>query len=73
MRCRHAYGSAVGDSVHAARRFDVAAIPYHRMPADDVLWYPAVLRGKLLKGIFGFTGTALTVHHLHEVPSLEEA
>ena len=32
--------------------------------------YPGVLAGKLLKGIFGFNGEHLVIHHLYEVESL---
>lgn len=77
--------------------FPLDAIPFERMPADDALWYPAVLwEGRNLKvqqtpppchlsacrthchsrqrcrrqGVFGFDGTRLVVHHLHDVVSL---
>jgi hypothetical protein len=42
------------------------------MPADDALWYPAVLHEKrLLKGFFGFDGETLVSHHLYDVPVSE--
>ena len=41
------------------RWFEFAAIPYSRMPDDDILWYPAALAGRHLKGFFGCAGLPL--------------
>ena len=48
--------------------FDVEAIPYDRMPADDAIWYPPFLAGKRLRGSFVFAkdGTALLSYDLTE-------
>ena len=55
--------------------FPLDAIPYGRMPADDVLWYPAVLAGKLLTGKFKFAGEpkyTIKEYSINEVKALDD-
>lgn len=37
-----------------AEWFDLNAIPYNNMPADDAIWYPPFLDGRLQRGTFHF-------------------
>ncbi|KAJ1450665.1 hypothetical protein M885DRAFT_531836 [Pelagophyceae sp. CCMP2097] len=47
-------------------------VPYNEMPADDALWYPAVLlQGKTLTGRFRFQGDALLEHEIREATADE--
>ena len=52
--------------------FDFDKIPYSQMPADDAIWYPPFLDGKLQRGEFHFAPGMKTLlrHELHEVDSL---
>eukprot|EP00898_Chlorokybus_atmophyticus_P004449 jgi/Chlat1/5004/Chrsp32S04974 len=53
--------------------FPVSAIPFDRMWADDIHWYPLFLKGSKFKGEFHFTQTTRLVwHELHEVESLPD-
>ena len=38
----------------------IDAIPYHRMPVDDAVWYPPFIEGKNLGGRFSFDGIVLS-------------
>jgi hypothetical protein len=38
----------------------IDAIPYHKMPVDDAVWYPPFLNAKSLAGRFAFDGEVLT-------------
>jgi len=52
--------------------FDIADIPYEKMWADDVHWYPLFLSDKRFRGEFLFRDTTVLVSHtLGEVGSLE--
>jgi 8-oxo-dGTP diphosphatase len=42
----------------------LAAIPYHEMWEDDVLWLPLVLGGRRFSGRFVFDGDAMLDHEL---------
>lgn len=52
--------------------FDFDKIPYSKMPADDAIWYPPFLSGKLQRGEFHFAAGMknLLRHELYEVDSL---
>ena len=52
--------------------FDLDAVPYHRMPADDAIWYPDFLDRKTLRGHFDFAedGKTLLSHCVEEVRDL---
>ena len=54
--------------------FDLDRIPYERMPADDALWYPGFLAGKLQRGSFHFGPgmRELKRYDLFEVADLSE-
>lgn len=41
----------------------VTEIPYDRMWADDLYWYPLFLQGSCFEGIFAFTNTHTMVWH----------
>ena len=43
--------------------FDIDKIPYSLMPADDVIWYPPFLDGKLQRGKFHFARDSKTLLH----------
>ncbi len=43
---------------------DVGAIPYDEMWADDVLWLPAVLEGRRVRGRFVFDGDRMLDHEV---------
>lgn len=43
---------------------DVGAIPYDEMWADDVLWLPAVLQGRRVRGRFVFDGDRMVDHEV---------
>jgi hypothetical protein len=46
-------------------------IPYNKMWADDVFWYPLFLQNKLFEGLFAFENThSLVWHHLQQVEQL---
>lgn len=50
--------------------FEHGAIPYSRMWADDVHWYPLFLRGSRFEGIFAFERThELVWQQLSELPA----
>ncbi len=53
-----------------ARPFWVSldAIPFERMWADDVLWFPHMLAGRRFDGRFLFDGDRLVDHALHAEP-----
>jgi len=55
-----------------AEWFSLDAIPYENMPADDAIWYPPFLDGKLQRGTFNFdTGMVkLLDYQLSEVETL---
>ncbi|OQV19240.1 hypothetical protein BV898_06663 [Hypsibius exemplaris] len=61
---------AVGDE-WCCEWFDLDKIPYSRMPADDVLWYPLVLAGKLLRGTFKFKGEPKYTVKQYEITEVE--
>jgi hypothetical protein len=43
-------------------------IPYDKMWADDLHWYPLLLQGASFQGLFAFTNThTLVWHHLQEL------
>ena len=46
MRCQHWQGDATESDEMAPVWFDETAVPYSRMWADDVQWYPLLLRGQ---------------------------
>ncbi|KAG2453460.1 hypothetical protein HYH02_001681 [Chlamydomonas schloesseri] len=47
--------------------FNHAEVPFDKMWADDVHWYPAFLQHKYFRGVFGFRETTkLTWHVLEE-------
>lgn len=49
-------------------------IPYERMWADDIHWYPLFLRGCSFKGLFAFTNThTLVWHRLQELQDVADA
>lgn len=41
----------------------VTEIPYDRMWADDLYWYPLFLQGSCFEGLFAFTNTHTMVWH----------
>lgn len=48
-------------------------IPYDKMWADDIHWYPLLLRGATFHGVFAFKDThTLVWHNLKEVQQLEK-
>jgi len=54
--------------------FDINRIPFDKMPADDRIWYPPVIHGKLIRGSFHFGGLEereLKSYELSEVKDLE--
>eukprot|EP00878_Enallax_costatus_P012396 GHUV01012946.1.p1 GENE.GHUV01012946.1~~GHUV01012946.1.p1 ORF type:complete len:181 (+),score=34.31 GHUV01012946.1:92-634(+) len=51
--------------------FAHAEIPYDRMWADDIYWYPIFLKGAVFQGLFAFEDThRLVWHNLREVQEL---
>ena len=52
--------------------FEFDKIPYSQMPADDAVWYPPFLNGKLQRGKFHFTRDIKTLLHyeIYEVDAL---
>jgi len=53
--------------------FDLTQIPYEKMPADDRIWYPLILREKKFKGAFHFGGLeerSIESYELDEVKDL---
>ena len=62
-------GEAVESDALRPEWFDLEAIPYDRMPADDAIWYPPFLAGKKMRGRFDFApdGQTLLDHHVEEV------
>ena len=52
--------------------FEMDEIPYSQMPADDAVWYPPFLDGKLQRGKFHFTRDIKTLLHyeVYEVDAL---
>ena len=52
--------------------FDIDKIPYSLMPADDAIWYPPFLDGKLQRGKFHFTRDYKTLlqYEVYEVDTL---
>ena len=52
--------------------FEFDKIPYSLMPADDVIWYPPFLEGKLQRGTFHFARDIKTLlhHEVYEVDAL---
>jgi hypothetical protein len=46
--------------------FKLDAIPFDLMPADDAIWYPAILEGKRLTGRFRFNRDVLEEHSIQE-------
>jgi hypothetical protein len=49
-------------------------IPYDRMWADDVHWYPLFLQGASFEGVFAFTDThKLIWHRLKEVQHIADS
>ncbi|EFN54560.1 hypothetical protein CHLNCDRAFT_24587 [Chlorella variabilis] len=64
-------GEPAASDEMAPRYFAEAEVPYERMWADDVHWYPLFLAGKLFEGTFHFHNThTLVGHTLTEVHSL---
>lgn len=48
-------------------------IPFGKMWADDPLWYPLLLAGKLFVGVFHFRDTHTLIRHdLQEVSNLPD-
>ena len=43
------------------------ALPFDRMPGDDAIWYPRVLRGERVRGVFAFRGNHLVVRRVFAV------
>lgn len=52
--------------------FEIDKIPYSLMPADDAIWYPPFLDGKLQRGKFHFARDNKTLLHyeVYEVKAL---
>ena len=52
--------------------FEIGKIPYSLMPADDAVWYPPFLEGKLQRGKFHFARDFKTMLHyeVYEVDAL---
>ena len=52
--------------------FKIDEIPYSLMPADDAVWYPPFLEGKLQRGKFHFARDINTLlhHEVYEVDAL---
>ena len=52
--------------------FEIDEIPYSLMPADDAVWYPPFLDGKLQRGKFHFARDIKTLLHyeVYEVDAL---
>ena len=52
--------------------FEIDKIPYSLMPADDAVWYPPFLDGKLQRGKFHFARDNKTLLHyeVYEVDAL---
>lgn len=51
--------------------FDIDKIPFSKMWADDVMWFPLMLQKKTFLGYFKFKGHDLIIEHkLEEVESL---
>ena len=52
--------------------FEIDKIPYSQMPADDAIWYPPFLDGKLQRGKFHFARDYKTILHyeVYEVDAL---
>lgn len=49
-------------------------IPYDRMWADDIHWYPIFLQGSSFQGLFAFTNTHTMVwHRLVELEDISSA
>lgn len=49
-------------------------IPYDRMWADDIYWYPVFLEGRSFQGLFAFTNThTLVWHRLQELQDVASA
>ena len=51
--------------------FEIGNIPYSLMPADDEIWYPPFLKGKLQTGKFHFARDIKTLLH-YEVYEVNE-
>eukprot|EP00471_Norrisiella_sphaerica_P010445 CAMPEP_0184495356 /NCGR_PEP_ID=MMETSP0113_2-20130426/31062_1 /TAXON_ID=91329 /ORGANISM="Norrisiella sphaerica, Strain BC52" /LENGTH=207 /DNA_ID=CAMNT_0026881513 /DNA_START=272 /DNA_END=895 /DNA_ORIENTATION=+ len=49
---------------------DIDSIPFDEMPADDRIWYPAVLEGDCMRGTFVFDGMTLIDHDAWHVPRI---
>lgn len=55
--------------------YDMDALPFSQMPADDILWYEKVLKGTKLEGYFVFAGEpkfTIKSFELKEVNELDE-
>lgn len=67
------YGGELSESENVRPQwFGLEQIPYQQMPADDALWYPSFLAGKLQRGSFHFgPGMKELLHYeLFEVDDL---
>ncbi|GMH46085.1 hypothetical protein BSKO_14049 [Bryopsis sp. KO-2023] len=67
-------GSPIETDEMAPEWFALAEIPFGKMWADDVFWYPLMLRGQSFKGIFFFQNTHdLVKYRLFEVEDTDWA
>ncbi len=70
--CESFTGEPVETETIRPEWFALDAIPYKQMPADDEVWYPPFLQGKLLRGEFNFDPEmqVMLSHTLTEVDTL---
>lgn len=59
--------AALADASLRAHWFALNNLPFDRMPTDDEIWYPRVLCGERLRGLFAFHGTKLVVKRVFAV------
>jgi 8-oxo-dGTP diphosphatase / 2-hydroxy-dATP diphosphatase len=52
--------------------FDITAIPYAEMWADDILWLPLLLEGKYFTGTVRFADDQVLDHHINVVATIQE-
>lgn len=53
--------------------FAHSAVPYGSMWADDVIWYPYLLRNQYFRGVFAFQETFKMVWHTMESSFSDQA
>ena len=67
-RCESATGELIETAESIPLWFDLQAIPYSEMWADDVLWVPLLLQGTPFQGKYIFHGDDMIAHELNACP-----